>query len=800
MRINKGVVFSVAAVMLASLFAYSAGDRGLAEYGGAPIEAYAANPDFYDAVVHYDDNIQITYLEMIPDGTFRMGPGDIQLGVLQDGSGNAIIQQLYCAAATVPFHGMSNIITHPPGQPLVDVAPGYVVASPETALGSDSNFARNMKQIMWLVAHGYYGDNTGLSVNNASVVDLVSRYPNIGLGDAPNRAVIALVATKISIWHFSDPMVSILSTSLAKEDQIKMYNLAKALIADANAYAAAPAPAPLGMSMDLVIDDSAAGFVTGSAFGNMYYYGPLEVVSTSSDINSKLDKILLELTGSNVGSSRFVKDEGGSPTTAALETVTDYGQPDTPYTHKSSFVMQGEQFWIEASEASCPDMTGIAVHATARANQVRYTQATPQLVVYGTPDGNQDWMAIQAFVGLMDRGATGDIFGEAKLELHGGVSLAPGHISLTKIMRDIDGNIVTPYDGDVFTVVLTPDPPSSTSPYAFTLNKANNWTVTEAAVTDGAYSVTESFADKNTRLIGISPAAVTIDRADPATSTVAIRVVNQRESGKVRIRKLVQNANGADIAPLDRDLFVFDLKPRGNNATTASIGMQGGIFRGASGYTTADITLPSGTYDVEEIVDDRYSLVSGESTIDIPTGGGVKELTVVNRQHDGLVKVKKVTKVNGETVTPSPGAVFVVSLTDERDPYHELTAELNKANNWEATFNYVPIGRYSVKEVRGGDGWSVSYSSDGVTVTDRGTHEFTVTNSMTVAPVDDDDEDDEDEDEDDTDETAEDEGSNSDTGDSMPLAMWTWLLIASGLGIVVAALLMWMWRRRPKKQ
>ncbi|MDR1042587.1 MAG: hypothetical protein LBL54_01630, partial [Clostridiales Family XIII bacterium] len=83
MKINKGLLFSIVVVMLASVFTYGAAGE-IATDSGASIVAYAdtEDPDTFDAVVHYDDSIQITYIVMNKDGTFTQGPGDIQLGVL----------------------------------------------------------------------------------------------------------------------------------------------------------------------------------------------------------------------------------------------------------------------------------------------------------------------------------------------------------------------------------------------------------------------------------------------------------------------------------------------------------------------------------------------------------------------------------------------------------------------------------------------------------------------------------------------------------------------------------------------
>ncbi|MDR2162857.1 MAG: thioester domain-containing protein [Clostridiales Family XIII bacterium] len=806
---NKGISFTLVFAVLVSVLICGM-VRNSAE-DGSSLAADSVGAATFDAVVNYDDNIQITYLVMDSEGKVSVGPSDIQLGVLKDKDGNTVIRQLYCAAATVRFHSSSHI-THP--SPYVDQVSGYVIATADTAdLDSEApNFLNNQDQIMWLLANGYYGDGTGLSVNNESVNSLRARYPNLSPSDTAIDAKIALVATKLAIWHFSDPMVSIMSTKLSPDDQRKMYNLEKALIADANRYAANPAP--LGMQMNLTIDNRSADFVTDSALSTKhYFYGPLTVESTNPDVNSGMDKIFLSLSGRNHGSIDFVKDNGGSPSIAELDKATEYGYPELTTTdqYKAPYVTAGQRFWLKVPEIDrYEDLSGIAVNASARANDVTYTQATPQLVVYGDPastNGGHEWTEVQAFVGLMDKGVKGDIYGKAQLQLHGGVPLGRGHVSVTKIMLDADGNVVTPTEGDEFTVSLTPTPAATGKPiYRFTLNSSNHWTMT-AAVTDGAYTVAE---DKNPanhryRFVSQSDDEITIYHGDPKANYANIWIKNQQEPGKVKIRKTVQLADGTEVAPLNRDLFVIGLSKGG--VTAASIGLQGAIFNGVNGYTTGEIELPAGRYDVSELYDERYSLVScEEGSIVVPPGDTVI-LDVVNRQHVGNVKVKKVVEVNGRTVMPSPGAVYTVTLTDERDRHNIFTFTLDETNHYEKALTNIPVGVYDINETGVEGTWTASYSAVSVRVSDGSETEITVTNSAITNPNGGSDGDDgggggsgndnggNDNGNDgngSNDGEGDDGGGTSDTGDTMNLALWVWIMIASAAAITVMATL---WRR-----
>jgi hypothetical protein len=799
---NKGFAFFIAVAMLVSVFAY--GSARDAEESGDSSYVYADDADTFDAVVNYDDKIQITYNVLNPDGTWASGPGDIQLGVLKDRGGNTVIRQLYCAAATVVFH-KSPLDTHP--SEYVDQVSGYVIATPDTAnLSSRApNFWNNRNQIMWLLANGYYGDDAGLSVNNASVQSLRSRYPNLSPADTPISAEIALMATKIAIWRYSDPTVSILSTSLSENDQRKMYNLMKALIADANAHASDP---PIGMQMNLVIDNVDARFVAGSSLStDHYYYGPLKAYSTNPAIAAaQTDKIFLSLSGRNHGSIDFVKDVNGSPSAIALDKDVEYGYSVNSYNPKIPYVKSGETFWLKVPEIdSYQDLSGIAVNASARANSVTYTQATPQLVVYGETDGVHDWTIVQAFVGLMDKGAKGDIYGEAQLGLHGGVPLQPGHVSVSKIMLDIDGNIVRPTTGASFTVSLIATPAGLGQNYKFTLDASNHWTST-AAVSDGAYRIKEDEDPKYKIEAYSSDDDITISRsaidASVAASTAAIWVRNQQKSGKVRITKTVVDAAGNPVTPLDRDLFVIKLKAD-NSTTPASFGIQGGAFNGAQ-YVTSDIPLPVGEYEVSEISDKRYSLDPGSDRKITVEPDKTTSVNIKNLQHTGNVKVRKVVEVNGKAVTPSPGAVFTVTLADEHDPGHSIPFALNEANGYGSTITDIPLGNYSVEETGGGEGWQASYSVTTASVIEGAEIEVTVTNSKTVQPEENGKAETKTEEEKkrdgdkDKDSGGDKNGSSPDTGDPMKLERWTLLLLISAAGLCAAAVLRYSSSRKRK--
>ncbi|MDR2156413.1 MAG: Cys-Gln thioester bond-forming surface protein [Clostridiales Family XIII bacterium] len=716
--------------------------------GAAVYEARAAGDGDYTAEVRYDDRIRITYNAMHADGTWTSGPGDIQLGVLKSNDGKTVVKQLYCAAATVPFH------TSPATQTVnyVDTASGYEIAAFEPDDPLAAAFAQSYKQVMWLVGNGYFGD---LTAENASVQALNGRY-SVAVGSAISP-VIALVATKIAIWHYTDPTVSILSTSLGRADQITMYRLVKALIADADAYAAAPDPPPLGTSMHLTIDDGAAQFTTVGAQPNRYYYGPLTVKSTDAAIQGALEKAFLSLSGRNTGDIRFVADTAGTPVPAG----SDFGQPTgNPYLPKIPYVTGAEHFtfYLDIPEIdSYADLSGVTINAEARAKDAIYTQATPALVVYGAPNGAQDWTYVQAFVGLMEQGMRGDLYGKASLRLQGGLTPNAGEIVISKRLLDIDGNAVTPTPGAVYRVQLTPTPgavvnpvPQGTPTYIFTLNQANNWTVVET-VLDAAYEVSEVNIPAGYDLIDIAPRniEITSNGAAGTATHAAITVTNQQQGGFVRVTKEIVNSSGQAIRGIDGAGTAIAPAPGGGDGdydvflvklTDAAQGAGGAVgLAGASGYE-AMIRLPVGTYQIGESSDDRYErmIAPSDTTVTVTAAnhaGNPARAHVINREREGFVRIQKVVKLNDEVVTPQSDEVFVVTLSgSEQNAHRMFSFALNESGNWSKTLAGVPAGSYKVEETVGAEGCDVTYSVSALDLADSGSAQITVTNSSYEHP------------------------------------------------------------------
>ncbi|MDR1602622.1 MAG: thioester domain-containing protein, partial [Tannerella sp.] len=186
----------------------------------APPEVKAApDPVSYRLIVQYFDGIQIKYTVRHGLDEWWTTTGDIPIGVAKIGVGDSATGQIYCIDATVPFHSYSGVITTRPGGVTTDSVKNYVVATPFQY--SDALRA-NLKEIQWLTVNGYTGHNL-LAIQTA--------YGHLGAIDD----TIALMATKIAIWHYTNERdFSVLTTSLHNTPrEALMFELMEALIRDA---------------------------------------------------------------------------------------------------------------------------------------------------------------------------------------------------------------------------------------------------------------------------------------------------------------------------------------------------------------------------------------------------------------------------------------------------------------------------------------------------------------------------------------------------------------------------------------
>ncbi|MDR1408204.1 MAG: thioester domain-containing protein [Tannerella sp.] len=366
-----------------------------------------ATPDsaHYRVVVQYFDTIQIKYKVLHGIDDWWTTVGDIPIGVaLNIGNNDSITGQLYCVDATVPFHSYSETRTTWPAGVTQDEVKDYVVAEPFEL--SDDVQAK-LKEIQWLTIKGY----TGLNLNLAAVQSTFG----LALGGAIIDSTIALMATKIAIWHYANPSFTLLSTSI--EDPVReqrMKDLVNLMI-----DSAAVRPLPAITNLGVAISTSQDVYNSGNPVGGYYYYGPFgiedSVANEGSTPTSILKDIFLTVGGVASGDVTFVSGTTTAPSVnSPLPKAHIYGtDQDQPY------IANKDTVWLKIPESRATLMgssdavaDGLVLHAFGKATDATYIN-TPAILVYEHPStGVQDWNEVQAFIGIVD-GKKATLYGEA---------------------------------------------------------------------------------------------------------------------------------------------------------------------------------------------------------------------------------------------------------------------------------------------------------------------------------------------------------------------------------------------------
>jgi hypothetical protein len=661
----------------------------------------------YDVTVTYDDHIQITYNVLEDNGKWRSGPGDIQLGKITDANGNVLVHQIYCAAATVPFHEIADV---PDSE--IDHIDNYTIAIPAIA---NLSYGKSERQILWLVANGYAGEAGGLSDSNLSVINLNSLYANeVGGAISPK---VALIATKIAIWHYTDPTLSVLSATLDKSDYDKMLKLVKALVRDADAYGSSSSPLP-GTQLSLSIDDGSIAF--SSVVASYYYVGPFVVDATLINANNSpsLERAYLSLSGRQTAGIEFVADNSGTP----LNTAPAYGQSASSTPQPYVDAANNYTFYLKVPATNAyGDLSGLSILALGKVPQVDY-QKTPQFFVYSKDNGFHDYHYVQAFVGLLEAGTNADIYDEAKLSLKGGPDTLENTIRITKVLKDAHGEIINPPLDASYTITLTPSGVSPT--LTFVLNADNDFSQEQIAEFGETYTIQEDPAIAS--LFDITYSHNTIYFDTPG-ATYLVQVTNQPKVGELILDKALLDARGIPVDPLAHtEVYTLTLTHQNGEQTTVTLSFPDDWRK--------ELLLPVGDYTITEVTDGRSALISPLYPLTI-ADDSVAEATLTNQENNGSVTIFKQLIVDGAVTTPAIYQQFEIVLTNVDDSTQIYTVVLQHANDYQATIKGIPPATYSIIEASGSAGYQVKIEPAVLVVTPGADLSVTITNqSTTIKP------------------------------------------------------------------
>jgi len=405
---------------------------------------FAAGNDPYRIVLRYYDPIQITYTIKYPVGDIRdewTGPEDVPIGGVgtpDPGNKYGIIDyistQIYCVDPFTAFHskvpGWGGNFEWDSGA-MADTVTGYVSAVPWNISGAMQIYG---DAVRWIAANGYRGTfnygGTDDAESQQSVARLNAMFPNIGPVAIDKE--IAVMATKVAIWKvIAGDNIQIVKTTLDKyPDRLATFNaLIDALVNASKVPTNLNGEVTMLTTFDIQIINSGATYddkdLTYDYYGPMTVEGKLENTATPPN----LDKVFLTVNGIDSGGVRFTTDALGTE----LNRDFLFGT-----TRNEQFIggnvigdtWTSDEFYLAIPKGRTPERGDqLLVQAMAKAPDVTVNEGTP--IVYAfAPSGSdvQDWDAIQAFIGGANRGATTDLYAEAKWHT-GDTSLGDLYIS-----------------------------------------------------------------------------------------------------------------------------------------------------------------------------------------------------------------------------------------------------------------------------------------------------------------------------------------------------------------------------------
>jgi hypothetical protein len=403
----------------------------------------------YTVVLRYDDNVQINYQHIDPAGLdeWWRGAGDIPIGGASL-NGDLAISQLYCVDAAVPFHSkvadMGGATTRP-GNKTTDTVPDYVAVAPDTLPDA---LRLHWNELSWLMLNGY-SDAASVNALNDRYKDLKDKTAGLGQNNSSHSIPddVALMATKVAVWHFTNPEVAYYSTSFfAKsvsesdasvksglyvppqktESGIKHRQFAaltKRLIEDAIEHGAEQ-PSD-SARIKLKIEKTAVS--TDKTVDEVIYRGPYKILNDDGTLGAD-DPVFLN-TDPQSGINFYTKDTDGSFKLIPKD-LQKYGDNAT---NEGAGIAINKDFYIGDFDVNKLD--GISISALARATTAAAVTLPVVLVHQDPQSGKQNWDDIQAFIGLAGIEANTTVYGQAFLPLHS----EAGEIQISKSAADTNG-------------------------------------------------------------------------------------------------------------------------------------------------------------------------------------------------------------------------------------------------------------------------------------------------------------------------------------------------------------------------
>lgn len=282
-----------------------------------------------------------------------------------------------------------------------------------------------------------------------------------------------------------------------------------------------------------------------------------------------------------------------------------------------------------------------------------------------------------------------------------------GSIAITKYVKSSDGTLNRPDAG--FTARVHVSRPGYNE--FFTLNQANNWSITINDLMPGLYVISEPDYDDRVTYIINGGTEVNSGVVDVRNNANQVQMINHLEPQQnvLRINKFIRNEAGQLVPPADDEVFRVQLLSAG---TTRNI-----LLDRNNNWSTELRNLANGQYQILES-DSGYDVVyivndepeSSEANIVLNDDEqSVKIINQMSSNNNRLELRKYIKDNNGGLIKPDPSESFEVSVNG--NDYFE-TFTLNSDNDFSTTITDLAPGTFVIQETSG-QNYTITYRING---------------------------------------------------------------------------------------
>ncbi len=305
-------------------------------------------------------------------------------------------------------------------------------------------------------------------------------------------------------------------------------------------------------------------------------------------------------------------------------------------------------------------------------------------------------------------------------------------LQLTKFIKQANGTLVRPADGDDFTIEII----NESYQKRVSLNGSNAFTKVIFDLPEGIYRIREINQDNYTVTYRLNGGEVVNDLDVTITpeTKANVDIINERTINRnvIDVFKYMLDANEEYVPPKENETFAFEI-----------IGNQGKETYELNKENEWHVTLkdyPSGKYQIVEttsqydvqylvnsptLMQDAYFEASAQKTNII---GIINKLP--NVENGSLLITKRIKTLQGNLIVPNDGD-YVIKITRNKEETYEI---LNQENEYEKVVKNLSYGEYRIEEVS--STMEVYYIVDGkevedmavVNITDENQHNIIIVN------------------------------------------------------------------------